>query len=160
MKKSLVAVAIASIFLVACTKNENKTETTQTPDQASIASAPAETATAVDTHTAENSLDWAGDYTGTLPCADCEGIKTELELKNDKNYELKETYLGKGDGKAFETKGTFSFDAKNPSVITLDKQAENRKFFIGENTATALDMEGNKIEGAMADLYVLKKDPK
>jgi len=40
----------------------------------------------------------------------------------------------------------------------LDTQPDQRQFFIGENTATALDMEGNKIEGAMADLYVLKKE--
>lgn len=163
MKKSLVAIAIASTFLVACSKNENKTETApSTSDQAVVASAPAETATAVDTaHTAENSLDWAGDYEGKLPCADCEGIKTELELKADKTFELTETYLGgKSDGKPIETKGSFSFDPKNSSIITLDTKGDKRKFFIGENTATALDLEGNKIEGAMADLYILKKDVK
>ncbi len=27
----------------------------------------------------QNSLDWPGTYTGTLPCADCEGIKTEIK---------------------------------------------------------------------------------
>jgi len=71
---------------------------------------------------------------------------------------LTETYLGKGDTNPFETHGKFAFDKDNTSVITLDDKAQNRKFFIGENTATALDMEGNKIEGAMADLYVLKKE--
>ncbi|MCU0188890.1 copper resistance protein NlpE, partial [Citrobacter freundii] len=108
-------------------------------------------------HTAENSLDWDGTYKGTLPCADCEGIKTELELKDDKTYELTETYLGKGDKKPFETHGTFTFDKDNTSVITLDDKSQNRKFFIGENTATALDTEGKKIEGSLAEHYVLKK---
>ena len=161
MKKSLIAIAIASTLLVACSKKENQTETTTSAaDQTPVASAPAETATAVDTaHTAENSLDWAGDYKGKLPCADCEGIQTELELKADKTFELKETYRGgNSDGKPIETKGTFKFDEQKPSVIVLDTQPDHRQFFIGENTATALDMEGNKIEGAMADLYVLKKE--
>lgn len=76
MKKSLLAIALMSTLLVACNKHENKTETTSdasTPVQTSEASS----AVAVDTeHTAENSLDWNGKYTGTLPCADCEGIKT------------------------------------------------------------------------------------
>ncbi|MCU4413931.1 copper resistance protein NlpE N-terminal domain-containing protein [Acinetobacter sp. WU_MDCI_Axc73] len=161
MKKSLIAIAIASTLLVACSKKENQTETTtSTAEQTAVTSAPAETATAVDTaHTAENSLDWAGDYKGKLPCADCEGIKTELELNNDKTFELKETYLGgKSDGKPNVTKGSFKFDEKKPSVIILDTQPDKRQFFIGENTATALDLEGNKIDGAMADLYVLKKE--
>ncbi|RIX08537.1 copper resistance protein NlpE, partial [Acinetobacter baumannii] len=43
-------------------------------------------------------------------------------------------------------------------VITLDDKAQNRKFFIGENTATALDMEGKKVEGSLAEHYVLKKE--
>ncbi|WP_130802159.1 copper resistance protein NlpE [Acinetobacter ihumii] len=160
MKKSLLAIAIVSTLLVACSKKENQNETTVPADQNTVASAPAETATAVDTaHTAENSLDWAGEYKGKLPCADCEGIQTELELHDNKTFELKETYMGsKSDGKPVETKGSFSFDNSKPSVIILDTQPDKRQFFIGENTATALDMEGNKIEGAMADLYVLKKE--
>lgn len=157
MKKSLLAIALMSTLLVACNKHENKTETT------SDASTPVQTAQsnnneAVDTaHTAENSLDWDGKYKGTLPCADCEGIKTELELKDDKTYELTETYLGKGDANPFETHGKFTFDKDNTSVITLDDKAQNRKFFIGENTATALDMEGKKVEGSLAEHYVFEK---
>lgn len=158
MKKSLLLVALASVALVACSKSENKTEQTPTTEHSRVASSVTHSDAQHDMHTAEHSLDWAGKYTGKLPCADCEGIQTELELKNDKIYELKETYIGgKSDGKPFETKGTFTFDQKNPSVIVLDQKSENRKFFVGENTLTALDMEGNKIEGAMADLYILKK---
>ncbi|MBU3084239.1 copper resistance protein NlpE [Acinetobacter seifertii] len=158
MKKSILVIAIVSSLLAACNKHENKTEATSdasTPVQTSEASS----AVTIDTeHTAENSLDWNGKYTGTLPCADCEGIKTELKLKDDKTYELTETYLGKGDAKPFETHGKFAFDKDNTSIITLDNKAENRKFFIGENTATALDMEGKKIEGSLAEHYVLKKE--
>jgi uncharacterized lipoprotein NlpE involved in copper resistance len=155
MKKSLLAIALLSILLVACNKHENKADTT------SEASTPAQTTeannNAVDTaHTAENSLDWDGKYKGTLPCADCEGIKTELELKDDKTYELTETYLGKGD--ATHLKPMVSLlSTKTILVITLDDKAQNRKFFIGENTATALDMEGKKVEGSLAEHYVLKK---
>lgn len=70
---------------------------------------------------------------------------------------MTETYLGKGDKNPFETRGTFTFDKDNTSVITLDDKGQNRKFFIGENTATALDMEGKKVEGSLAEHYVLKK---
>ncbi|RIW79198.1 copper resistance protein NlpE N-terminal domain-containing protein, partial [Acinetobacter baumannii] len=63
-----------------------------------------------------------------------------------------------GDANPFETHGKFTFDKDNTSVITLDDKAQNRKFFIGENTATALDMEGKKVEGSLAEHYVLKKE--
>lgn len=45
-----------------------------------------------------------GTFEGVLPCADCEGIKTELTLYQDaansenNNYTLKETYLGNQTG--------------------------------------------------------------
>ena len=42
-------------------------------------------------------------------------------------------------------------------MIVLDQKSEQRKFFIGENTATALDLEGNKIDGSLAEYYVLKR---
>lgn len=152
MKKSIIALSLASIFLVACSKADNKNNQEQTPTAASEA-------VAVDSaHTAENSLDWNGTYKGVLPCADCEGIETELELNADKTYELKETYLGKGDGKAFESKGSFQFDANKTSVIELDKTGDNRKYFVAEGYLKALDMEGNEITGDLADKYELKKE--
>ncbi len=152
MKKSIIALSLASIFLVACSKADNKNNQEQTPTAASEV-------VAVDSaHTAENSLDWNGTYKGVLPCADCEGIETELELNADKTYELKETYLGKGDGKAFESKGSFQFDANNTSIIELDKTGDNRKYFVAEGYLKALDMEGNEITGDLADKYELKKE--
>ncbi|KXO76835.1 copper resistance protein NlpE N-terminal domain-containing protein [Acinetobacter venetianus] len=152
MKKSIIALSLASVFLVACSKADNKNNQEQAPTATSEA-------VAVDSaHTAENSLDWNGTYKGVLPCADCEGIETELELNADKTYELKETYLGKGDGKAFESKGSFQFDANNTSVIELDKTGDNRKYFVAEGYLKALDMEGNEITGDLADKYELKKE--
>ena len=74
----------------------------------------------------------SGEYKGIFPCADCEGIETELELNPNNRYELKETYLGKGKENESKVKGTFSFDTNNPALISLDAAGDNRKFFIGE----------------------------
>ena len=101
MKKSIIAISLASLVLAACSKTENKKVEEQTPATTEAVSEATEADTA---HTTENALDWNGTYKGILPCADCEGIKTELELNSDKTYEIKETYLGKGDGKPFESK--------------------------------------------------------
>jgi len=155
MKKSIIAISLASLVLVACSKTENKKVEEQTPTTTEAVSE----ATVADTaHTAENALDWNGTYKGILPCADCEGIKTEIELNSDKTYEIKETYLGKGDGKPFESKGSFQFDSKNSSIIELDKAGDSRKYFVAEGYLKALDMDGKEITGDLADKYQLKKE--
>ena len=155
MKKSIIAISLASLVLAACSKTENKKVEEQTPATTETVSE----ATVADTaHTAENALDWNGTYKGILPCADCEGIKTELELNSDKTYEIKETYLGKGDGKPFESKGSFQFDNKNSSIIELDKASDSRKYFVAEGYLKALDMDGKEITGDLADKYQLKKE--
>src|SRR5690625_4349907 len=47
-----------------------------------------------DGHTSQNSLDWEGTYTGTFPCADCEGIAVKLKLNEDLTYVEEFDYLG------------------------------------------------------------------
>jgi len=102
-------------------------------------------------------LDVDGQYKGTLPCADCEGIETTLTLHADKSYEISEKYLGgKAGDKPLISKGKFTFSA-NGNTITLDKADNERKYFVGENQLFALDTAGKKITGPMADLYILKK---
>jgi uncharacterized lipoprotein NlpE involved in copper resistance len=155
MIKTILAISLASLFLVACNKVENKKTDEQLPPTATQTASES----VIDhTHTAENSLDWNGTYKGILPCADCDGIETELELNLDKTYELKETYLGKGDGKAFESQGSFQFDSKNSSIIKLDKAGDSRKYFVAEGYLNALDMDGNEITGDLADHYKLTKE--
>ncbi len=100
------------------------------------------------------SLDWAGRYSGTLPCADCSGIETTLELRENGSYTLTETYVGKG--KPFVTKGKFSWSADG-GQIALDAAADNRRFKLGEGRAWHLDRDGRVISGSLAELYVLTR---
>jgi len=110
----------------------------------------------VDMHQAQNSLDVIGIYKGTLPCADCEGIRTEIELKADSTYSFKSSYLGKGDGQMNESTGTYVWlDGSRIELQGVDGGPQ--KYFVGENTLTALDMDGNKVTGTLAEHYVLKK---
>ena len=136
-KITLCALALSAFALTACSKPADKvdpaadsTATTATSTQNQPASMPA----------SANDLNWVGDYKGLLPCADCEGIETELELKANNTYELSEEYLGK-QGNEFKAKGTFSFDADQSNVITLDEQGQKRKFFIGDNYIELRDMQ-------------------
>jgi copper homeostasis protein (lipoprotein) len=108
--------------------------------------------------TADNSMtsiDWAGNYQGILPCADCEGIKTQILLNKDLSYVLETQYLGK-DEKTFQAKGTFKWD-ENGSKITLEN-SEKQTYQVGENQLFHLDKNGNRITGDLAANYMLHKE--
>ncbi len=95
MKKSIFALSALTLILVGCDNQQDaKVEVEKVVD---VAAAPAEqsaaqpsTASVDAAHNAQNSLDWAGIYQGTLPCADCGGIETELTLNADGTYALTE----------------------------------------------------------------------
>lgn len=166
MKKTFLAIALISIGLVACNKHQQQDQATvNNPSTESVSTSPSTSASPTTSETVptgdtpETSLDWHGEYKGVLPCADCEGIKTELELNADKTYELTQEYLGKGNGKEIKTKGSFEFDKTNLSIINLDKAAENQRFFVDENEISVVERDtGKKVEGALAEHYTLKKD--
>jgi uncharacterized lipoprotein NlpE involved in copper resistance len=153
-KLILITSFSALIFsLTACSKpNQDEpvlTPKSETSEQITHTAPTESTSSRLVGDVTENTLDWQGEYKGVFPCADCEGIEVELQLNSDKTYELSQEYLGKGNNNETEVKGTFVFDNAEPTVIVLDKHAENRKFFVGENFVEALDTEGKKIESKL-----------
>jgi uncharacterized lipoprotein NlpE involved in copper resistance len=151
MKKAALVFGIAAITLVGC-KNGEKTETSSEDRLETVGS------TVVDSHNSETSLEWAGIYEGTMPCADCEGIKTVVELKNDKTFILSQTYLSDYEEKKEEMgeSGSFTWDDTG-SKITLKIKNGTLQFKVGENQLTMLDMDGNVVTNELADFYILKK---
>jgi len=106
--------------------------------------------------TASTAIDWAGTYEGIVPCIDCEGIQTQLVLKEDKTYSLTVSYLGKGDGKPAGVNGVWSW--KTGNIIQLNGENFGAdQFFVREGFVEQLDAEGNKISGENAAKYLLKK---
>ncbi|MDR2510917.1 MAG: copper resistance protein NlpE [Bacteroidales bacterium] len=142
MKKIIFAVSIAATFLgfIACV-NQNNSKFEGIIDA---------------THNSRNSLNWQGTYTGTTPCANCEGIKTSLTLNED-TYVLETSYLGKSK-ETYREEGKFVWNDKG-SIITLDNEEDGFKhqYRVGENKLIQLDMEGNSITGEHADMYILTK---
>ena len=108
-------------------------------------------------HTASNSLDYFGTYFGVLPCADCEGIETSLELTADKKYTLTTKYLGKENAQANESKGTYSWNKEGNKVVLSGKKNAPNSYFIGENYVIQLNIKGQEIKGNLADQYILQK---
>lgn len=107
-------------------------------------------------HNSANSLDWAGTYKGTLPCADCVGIETEITLNKDNSYFLKTKYSEKTD-QVVEEKGSLVWNAASNSITLAGLKNKPNQYFVGENKLIQLDISGNKITGAMAGKYVLSK---
>lgn len=111
----------------------------------------------LDVHHSRNSLDWAGVYSGILPCADCEGIQTMVKLNQNLTYRKHQIYVGKSD-ELFESEGKFSWDSSG-NVIQLEGENSgmSSRYALGENKLTQLDAQGSKIEGDLAAMYELEK---
>lgn len=105
-----------------------------------------------------NSVDWPGTYFATLPCASCEGIETWVTLKMDGTFELKTHHMGLNDDRDEIFTGKFTWD-ETGSNVTLNGLIGGApgKYKVGENQIWHLDRDGNRIEGDLADRYILKK---
>ncbi|WPO90088.1 copper resistance protein NlpE [Chryseobacterium sp. HR92] len=163
--KQIQILGFAAIALLAscskATKQEVSTSTTDsTAIQATAEPVSADSAvTAVkDSHNSKTSLNWNGTYEATLPCADCQGIKTTITLNKDNTFNYEDKYIvaaGKPKNEN-KDKGTFEWDAEG-SVITLKGKEVKGKYKVGENKLIALDLEGKEIDGPNKDFYIFKK---
>lgn len=142
----MVALSIFGISLVACKGNAEKQEAVKTPQE--------EQNIIIDGHNSQNALDWVGEYKGTIPCADCEGIITTIHIEADHTYTKESKYMGR-EG-MYEESGIFEWN-RSGSVITLMSGEERRQYRVSENKIIHLDNEGHEIVGAMAYRYELMK---
>lgn len=157
MKKQILLLALVVLTAWGC-NTETKTKVLADSNAVSdgIDTSAVDNVPGNDMHNAQNSLDWEGTYKGLTPCADCEGIETEVTLKKDMSFVIKTKYKGKSD-KFSEEHGKFKWDDKGSNITLEGLKGHPAQFFVGENTLTQLDMNGNKVTGELAEMYVLKK---
>lgn len=102
-------------------------------------------------HNSRNSLDWAGVYTGKMPCDDCNAVNAQLALNDDGTFNLRYKFDGKSDS-IYTKKGTFQWD-KTGSTITMKLVWDYPLTYrVIENGLEELDQNGNPIEGEFAYL--------
>lgn len=141
MKKlNILFVGVIAVAMLSCTNAKQKQDSENV---------------APDMHTSEMALDYHGVYEGTLPCADCEGIKTQLTVNDDNTFVLVSDYLGEEDAK-FEDKGTY-FIEDGEILVIQDEDGEQKYYKLQEGSLAQLDANKKLIEGEMAPLYVLTK---
>ncbi len=153
-KNLFVSLSILALLIFGCTQQmeSEKKETTETKT---------ETVSQPMADNSMTSLDWDGSYYGVLPCADCEGIETSITLSKDLTYKMTTKYVGKSED-VIEKTGSFTWNEAGTTITLggIDNKTSPTKFFVGENYITQLDMEGNKITGALAEKYILTKSEK
>lgn len=108
-------------------------------------------------HNSRNSLDWAGTYSGLLPCEDCLGVETILEINEDQTYRL--TLRKTNDEEQTEetrTSGNFSWNDEG-SAINLEQETEMPALKVGENYLVPLDSRGFEIKPEPGNNFKLLK---
>jgi copper homeostasis protein (lipoprotein) len=126
------------------------------------AGAPGKPALADTAHNSRNALDWHGTYSGTVPCADCEGIRTSVTLRDDGSFERERLYLGKS-AAPMRDSGRFSWNEAGSIITLVSADGGTQQYQVGENQLFHLDQAGNRIAGDLAGQYVLRqavRDPR
>ncbi len=149
--KNWIYIFLVSVFFTACGEVSN----TEVVEETTVVVEDSAVTKIVDGATAQNSLDVVGTYKGVLPCADCEGMETTIELKSDSTYSRVIKYLGKKEN-SFTASGKWTWI--NGSTISLGSIKEGpNQYFVAEGKLIQLDMSGKRITGELAAKYELKK---
>jgi copper homeostasis protein (lipoprotein) len=93
-------------------------------------------------------------FSGDFPCADCPGIRYQLNLFPDRVFFLRMTYLGKDE--SFDDLGTWIVSPDDKTLVLQGGREAPHRFAIkDEATLRKLDLEGHAIASALN--YDLKR---
>lgn len=98
---------------------------------------------------------FCGTYEGTLPCADCDGVKTTLKINDDTTYGLRSEYLGKKDG-VMEESGVYRTVGDVIELITPSSGDKTYYKYV-DDAVILCDSTGKVADGKLVEHYVLKK---
>lgn len=137
------AVVLISIGMLAACGRETPT-TTSTPDLAIESDQVQQPA-------APMSIDpLPALFSGVLPCADCPGIRYELDLRSNNIYFLRMTYLDESFDRRYEDLGTWSIASDLHTLALRGSRLAPILFSIADSTTLRkLDAEGQPIESEL-----------
>lgn len=151
MKRKLIVLTVGALAVLSSCTEKKTTANATGKDSTSV----------VDTiATDDNYVDLAavsGTYEGTLPAADCPGIKTVLTIKADSTYQLQQDYIDKKNGHD-EASGVFKVLDGKRLMLVRPSSGEQTYYKVKDNNSIVMtDSLGVEPEGETAKLYVLKK---
>ncbi|ADV44348.1 copper resistance protein NlpE [Bacteroides helcogenes] len=141
----LLTIATIIIVISGCIGSQKKT-TQQEQDS---------TAVAMDIANIKNK-DYYGTYEGTLPCADCGGIKTTLKINSDTTYDLRSEYLGKKNG-IFEESGIYNIVGENIIELVTPSSGDKTYYKVLDGAVALSDSIGTINSGELSEQYILKR---
>lgn len=94
-------------------------------------------------------------YTGTLPCASCPGIDYELRLEEGQFTEFKR-YIDRDPGHFTQT-GSWEISGDRLTIEPEDV-SDRKEFIITNERLRLLKMDGDQIDGDLADNYILERN--
>ena len=147
--KSII-ILLALVCLVSC-KDENKKLELETTE----ISKKSEVTPSNDVFSARDSLDWAGIYEGFLPCEDCEGIETSIEIEKNRDYTLSQEFKGRAGDNSLQETGKFEWD-KQGNTISLGER-QKLYFQVSQNYLLQVFKDESKVMGDSAIKYRLTK---
>ncbi|WP_437919720.1 copper resistance protein NlpE [Sphingobacterium sp. LRF_L2] len=100
-----------------------------------------------------NPTDFHGTYEGTIPCDDCEGIKTILVINNNETFNISTEQLGSQ--QSTSDNGRYTLE-ENGGILHLRAKDTDLKLKIAKDKLFHLDKDGKIIEGKLADQYIYK----
>lgn len=148
MKKTF-GVLLAIAFLASCGNNKKQEETVTEVQEVTETVQPI-----ADGSTAQSALDYEGTYSGILPTASGEGMKVVINLTG-KGYTKDLSYVGVKNSDTHSS-GTYTWNDSG-NIITLQGEEKPNQYFVGENTLTQLNVDGQKVKGDIAKEYILQK---
>lgn len=153
MKRLIIPITaiVCSVYLQSCKNKSDQNNSSASGTKEVVSKTNTQV---IDGSTSQNALDWAGTYEGTVPCADCPGIKTVISLYPDETFSYKADYLDKNT--TVQDTGKFMWH-NNGSVVHLTGLDLNTMYKVTENAIIQLDTEGKEIEGGLAKEYILNK---
>ena len=151
MKRKLIVLTVGALAVLSSCTEKKTTANATDKDSTSV----------VDTNaTDDNYVDLAavsGTYEGTLPAADCPGIKTVLTIKADSTYQLQQDYIDKKNGHD-EASGVFKVLDGKRLMLIRPSSGEQTYYKVKDNNSIVMtDSLGVEPEGETTKLYVLKK---
>lgn len=151
MKRKLIVLTVGALAVLSSCTEKKTTANATGKDSTSVVDTTA---------TDDNYVDLtavSGTYEGTLPAADCPGIKTVLTIKADSTYQLQQDYIDKKNGHD-EASGVFKVLDGKVLMLVRPSSGEQTYYKVKDNNSIvmtdSLDVEP---EGETAKLYVLKK---
>ncbi|WP_297244421.1 copper resistance protein NlpE [uncultured Prevotella sp.] len=151
MKRKLIVLTVGALAVLSSCTEKKTTANATDKDSTSVVDTTA---------TDDNYVDLAavsGTYEGTLPAADCPGIKTVLTIKADSTYQLQQDYIDKKNGHD-EASGVFKVLDGKRLMLVRPSSGEQTYYKVKDNNSIVMtDSLGVEPEGETAKLYVLKK---